>query len=245
VVGDVSVDSFVYGQVERISPEAPIPVLRVQRESVVLGGAGNVVQTSSRLWPRRYVGVVGHAQGVIQLPTNRVAAASRYLYYYRRLAPDEIKTRFVRDGNLLRADREVSAALLPETESQTLARVHSAIDGCDVIILSDYAKGVLTDLVLKEIIKLAKEKNKPILIDPKGRDFSRYHGAFMLTPNRKELHEATGLRSNPSRRGKSGAAAYRGARSGRGSCEAGRRRRLPRRQGRARPSLPRDSPRSL
>ncbi len=198
-VGDVMLDRFVYGQVERISPEAPIPVLRVQRESVVLGGAGNVVRNLVALGGYvDMVGVVGHDQAGYEV-AEQISSLPQVVSYMitDSARPTTIKTRFVADGQqLLRADHEVSAALSASVEDQTLSRVHSAIESCDAVILSDYAKGVLTDRVLAETIDLCKKANKPILIDPKGRDFSRYRGAFMLTPNRKELHEATGVAIN-------------------------------------------------
>ncbi|NTU76806.1 MAG: D-glycero-beta-D-manno-heptose 1-phosphate adenylyltransferase, partial [Alphaproteobacteria bacterium] len=108
--------------------------------------------------------------------------------------PTTLKTRYVADGQqLLRADYEVSTPASENMERQALQRVRGAIENCDVLILSDYAKGVLTNHVLAEIIKLARAKGRRLLIDPKGRDFSRYRGAYMLTPNRRELAEATGL----------------------------------------------------
>lgn len=195
-IGDVMLDRFVYGAVERISPEAPIPVLRVQREAVTLGGGGNVVRNVVALGGHvDMVGVVGNDQAGYDL-ANQVSSLPQVvsLMITDNSRPTTIKTRYVADGQqLLRADQEVSAPLSPQIEAQTLMRIRSAIDGCNVIILSDYAKGVLTDGVLREVIKMGAEKNKPVLIDPKGRDFSRYRGAYMLTPNRKELQEATGF----------------------------------------------------
>lgn len=195
-VGDVMLDRFIYGQVERISPEAPIPVLRIGRETVALGGSGNVVRNLVSLGGTvDMIGVVGHDQAGYSV-AEQIASLPQVVSYMITddTRPTTIKTRFVADGQqLLRADREINANISPETEEQTLLRLQGAIDGCDVIILSDYAKGVLTNTVLGEAIRLGREKKKPVLIDPKGRDFSRYRGAFMLTPNRKELHESTGL----------------------------------------------------
>ncbi len=195
-VGDVMLDRFIYGQVERISPEAPIPVLRIGRESMALGGSGNVVRNLVSLGGHvDMIGVVGQDQAGYSL-AEQISALPEVVSYMitDETRPTTIKTRFVADGQqLLRADREISANLSPEIEEQTLLRLRSAIDDCDIIILSDYAKGVLTNTVLGEAIRLGREKKKPVLIDPKGRDFSRYRGAFMLTPNRKELHESTGL----------------------------------------------------
>src|SRR5262249_8190514 len=108
--------------------------------------------------------------------------------------PTTLKTRFVADGQqLLRADLEINHAISEDMEEQTLQRVKGALDACSIIVLSDYAKGVLTNRVVAEIIKMAAAKKRKVLIDPKGRDFARYRGATMLTPNRRELSDATGI----------------------------------------------------
>lgn len=195
-VGDVMLDRYVYGQVERISPEAPIPVLRIQREAATLGGAGNVVRNITALGSQvDLVGVVGQDQVGYDLAKQITSLPQVTSYLLTdNSRPTTVKTRYVADGQqLLRADYEVSQPVSADMEQQTLLRVRGAADGCAVIILSDYAKGVLSRQVVGEIIKLAKEKNIKVLIDPKGRDFSHYRNAYMLTPNRKELSEVTGL----------------------------------------------------
>ncbi|MDD5585518.1 MAG: D-glycero-beta-D-manno-heptose-7-phosphate kinase [Alphaproteobacteria bacterium] len=195
-VGDVMLDRFVYGQVERISPEAPIPVLRSQREVITLGGAGNVVLNIAALGGQvDMIGIVGKDQPGYELE-ELVSALPQVTSYLLtdNSRPTTLKIRFVAGGQqLLRADHEVSNPLSANMEEQLLMRVRSAFPGSAVVILSDYAKGVLTDRVIAETIKLANKNNRPLLIDPKGRDFSRYRGAFMLTPNRRELADATGL----------------------------------------------------
>jgi len=196
-VGDLMLDRFVYGHVERISPEAPIPVLRAEREEVTLGGSGNVVRNIVTLGGHvDMIAVIGHDQAGYDL-SEHVSAMHQVVSYMLTdsTRPTTIKTRFVADGQqLLRSDREVTTPLSAHMEEQLILRVRAAIDGCDIVILSDYAKGVLTDRVIKEIISLSEAKGKRVLIDPKGRDFTRYNGAYLLTPNRKELSEATGLK---------------------------------------------------
>jgi len=195
-VGDVMLDRYVYGQVERISPEAPIPVLHTQREAVTLGGAGNVVRNIVSLGGQTdLVGVIGQDQAGYDLAKQLTSLPQVTSYLLTDASrPTTLKTRFVADGQqLLRADLEINQAISADMEEQTLQRVKGAIEGCRVIILSDYAKGVLTDRVVAEIIKLATASGRKILIDPKGRDFTRYRGAYMLTPNRRELADATGL----------------------------------------------------
>ena len=194
-IGDVMLDRYVYGHVDRISPEAPIPVLRVERESVTLGGAGNVARNIVALGGGvDFIGVIGSDQAGYDL-AKQVSALPEIASYLLtdRTRPTTLKTRYVANGQqLLRADMEVAAKVSEEMEEQVLMRAKGALAGCDVVILSDYAKGVLSPRVVAEIVKAAKAKGAKVLIDPKGRDFSTYRGATMLTPNRKELSEATG-----------------------------------------------------
>lgn len=195
VLGDLMLDRFVYGTVDRISPEAPIPVMRVQRETVALGGAGNVVRNLASLGAQvDVIGVAGQDQVGYELAKQFAALPGVTPMVLTDAArPTTLKTRYVSGSQqLLRADQETSAPLSPALEEQALMRVQSAMPGASVIILSDYAKGVLTDKVVTSVITLARAQNKRVIIDPKGRDFSRYRNAFMLTPNRKELAEATG-----------------------------------------------------
>jgi D-beta-D-heptose 7-phosphate kinase/D-beta-D-heptose 1-phosphate adenosyltransferase len=194
-VGDVMLDRYVYGQVERISPEAPIPVLHTQREAVTLGGAGNVVRNIVALGGQvDLVGVIGQDQAGYDLAKQLTSLPQVTSYLLTdNSRPTTLKTRFVADGQqLLRADLEVSQAISAEMEDQTLQRVKGALGSCQILILSDYAKGVLSNRVVAEIIALARAKGLKVLIDPKGRDFTRYRGASLLTPNRRELADATG-----------------------------------------------------
>jgi len=195
-VGDVMLDRYVYGQVERISPEAPIPVLHTQREAVTLGGAGNVVRNIVSLGGQvDLVGVIGQDQAGYDLAKQLTGLTQVAPYLLTdNSRPTTLKTRFVADGQqLLRADHEISQPISADMEDQILMRAKAALEGCNIIILSDYAKGVLTSRVVSEIIELARGKNRKVLIDPKGRDFTRYRGASMLTPNRRELQDATGI----------------------------------------------------
>jgi len=194
-VGDLMLDRYVYGQVERISPEAPIPVLHTQRETATLGGAGNVVRNIAALGGRvDVIGVIGQDQTgaditkiFAELPsvtTHLLADPSR---------PTTQKTRYVAGGQqLLRADHESAKPITADIEQKIIHAISTAIEASNVIILSDYAKGVLTPKVVSQAIALARATGKIIIIDPKGRDFGRYNGATYLTPNRKELSEAIG-----------------------------------------------------
>jgi D-beta-D-heptose 7-phosphate kinase/D-beta-D-heptose 1-phosphate adenosyltransferase len=194
-VGDVMLDRYVYGSVERISPEAPIPVLHTQRETVTLGGAGNLVRNIAALGGKiDIVGVVGAdpagadiAKTFAELPNVKahlLKDATR---------PSTQKTRYVAGGQqLLRADHESAKPVVVDMERKIISEVQAALGLCKAVILSDYAKGVLTPTVTAEIIRMARAAAMIVIVDPKGRDFNRYRGATYLTPNRKELSDAIG-----------------------------------------------------
>ena len=195
VVGDVMLDRYVYGQVDRISPEAPIPVIHVQREAAMLGGAGNVVRNLVALGGAvNLVAAVGDDQSgrdLVKLFSELPKTTSNLFTDTAR--PTTVKMRYVANGQqLLRADNELAQALSPAMDKDAISRVQGSVKTTKVIILSDYAKGVLTPNVIAETIKLAQTNNCMVLVDPKNRDFGRYRGAYMLTPNRKELSEAYG-----------------------------------------------------
>ena len=192
-VGDVMLDRFVYGHVERISPEAPIPVLSIERDISMLGGAGNVVRNliglgaaaefvsvvGRDLAGREITGLVGQLDGV---EPHLLTEAKR---------ETTIKTRYVAGSQqLLRADRETVTEIGSSTVDDIVRIVTSALDEAAVLVLSDYAKGVLTPAATQALIAAARKAGKPVIVDPKGHDYERYKGATLLTPNRRELSDA-------------------------------------------------------
>lgn len=196
-VGDLMLDTYVYGEVSRVSPEAPAIVIAARREEVLVGGAGNVAQNIASLGARCVcVGVVGAddagralANALGRRPDliqgNLVADAFR---------PTTRKTRFVSEHystHLLRADWEMTHPIAAAVENDVIAFAKAALPRVDAVVLSDYAKGVLTPAVIQAVIMEAGRLNKPVVVDPKGRDFGIYRGATLITPNRKELAEAT------------------------------------------------------
>ena len=194
-VGDLMLDRYIYGLVDRISPEAPIPVLHTRRETATLGGAGNVVRNIAALGGTvEVIGVIGQDQAgadIIIAFAEQPNVRTRLITDVAR--PTTQKTRYVANGQqLLRADREDPRPVSSAIEQQIIQDVTAALRDSKVVILSDYAKGVLTQNVVNEIIRLARAAGKIIIVDPKGRDFGRYQGATYLTPNRKELAEAAG-----------------------------------------------------
>jgi D-beta-D-heptose 7-phosphate kinase/D-beta-D-heptose 1-phosphate adenosyltransferase len=195
-VGDVMLDRFVYGEVVRISPEAPIPVLRVQRESAMLGGAGNVVRNLVALGCQpHFLSVVGDDPAGREV--SRLVGEHGDVDPLMVVEPDRqttIKTRFIGGTQqLLRADHETQCPLAISSRERLLAGAKLLIGKVGVLVLSDYGKGVLGGGLGQALIAMARAAGKPVVVDPKGSDYTLYRGATLITPNRKELHEATGL----------------------------------------------------
>ena len=197
-VGDVMLDRFIYGETKRISPEASVPILRVTRESSELGGAGNVVRNVVALGGGcAFVSVIGddRAGTAITQHFGRLPQVEPYV----RVSPERettVKTRFVSDDNghnLLRADRETTTPLTPKDAADLRQNAVAQVAEVDAVILSDYAKGVLTGDIAAAVIAAARKANKPVIVDPKGSDYSRYVGASVITPNRTELADATNM----------------------------------------------------
>jgi D-beta-D-heptose 7-phosphate kinase / D-beta-D-heptose 1-phosphate adenosyltransferase len=190
VLGDLMLDRFVYGSVERISPEAPIPIFAVERESAMPGGAANVARNALALGARVILsGVVGAdpaGQELLSLFTREPNATLDAIIAKDRRTT--VKTRFTAAGQqMLRADEEQRDLLDAAAEAKLLARWLPALETCNVIALSDYAKGVLTPGIIAQTIARARELRIPVIVDPKASDFKKYAGATMLTPNAKEL----------------------------------------------------------
>ncbi|HYD32720.1 MAG TPA: D-glycero-beta-D-manno-heptose-7-phosphate kinase, partial [Azospirillaceae bacterium] len=196
-VGDVMLDRFVYGSVDRISPEAPIPVLRITRTTAMLGGAGNVAANLAALGcAPHFVSVVGDDEAgsaVMRLMVeSQLADGSRMVTERERQTT--VKTRFFASSQqLLRADSETVTPISVQSAEAVLAAAKAGLADVGAVILSDYGKGVLSDALIARIIKAASEAGRPVVVDPKGDDYRRYRGATVITPNRKELAQATGM----------------------------------------------------
>jgi D-beta-D-heptose 7-phosphate kinase / D-beta-D-heptose 1-phosphate adenosyltransferase len=194
-VGDVMLDRYVYGTVERVSPEAPIPVLRVERETAMLGGAGNVIRNVLALGSRaRLIATVGDdAAGATARRLLAAEDGSAFALITDPTRQTSIKTRFLAaNQQILRADEETVAALAPGPRGALLEAVGTMLSDAQVVVLSDYGKGVLSSGIAAELIAAARMMGKPVIVDPKGREYARYAGASVVTPNRNELAEATG-----------------------------------------------------
>ncbi|WP_208544962.1 D-glycero-beta-D-manno-heptose-7-phosphate kinase [Mycolicibacterium neoaurum] len=194
VVGDLMLDRFVYGSIERISPEAPIPVLKSGDEKAMLGGAGNVARNIAALGSNPVlVGAVGHdneGQQIRETLCPDVGIDARLVVSNQN--PTTVKTRYVCEGQqVLRVDRE--ERLLDEQASKEISSTcANALTGADVLILSDYAKGVLTPETIEACIRAAKASGVPVIVDPKSRDFGIYRHADVITPNANEASISTG-----------------------------------------------------
>ena len=195
-IGDVMLDRFVTGDVKRISPESPVPVLLVTKREDIPGGAANVGRNIVSLGGKCVlIGAIGEDVAGREL-AELLAVGDRIVPDLVSIAmrPTAEKTRFVAQGQqLLRADREETAAIPPEAETAILDKVAGHIGDCRALVLSDYAKGVLTERVIVESIRLAREHNVPVIVDPKSPKLDRYRGATVVTPNSSETAAAVGV----------------------------------------------------
>ena len=195
-VGDLMLDEFVYGEVSRISPEAPTPVIAVKRTETMIGGAGNVARNLVALGTRCiFVGVVGSDEAGTAL--TQALSANPLIEFHLVVDAGRLTTRKVRfvsehhSTHLLRADWEMVQPIDAASEDALTSHVVKAMPRAGAVVLSDYAKGALTPRVIRAVIDKAHELGKPVVVDPKGRDYTIYKGATLITPNRQELADAT------------------------------------------------------
>jgi D-beta-D-heptose 7-phosphate kinase/D-beta-D-heptose 1-phosphate adenosyltransferase len=196
-IGDVMLDRFVYGAVDRISPEAPIPVFLIEKQKKMLGGAGNVVANMAALGIKATLlsvaGADTEARDVGDLLQEQGVTAQLFTAHDRGTT---VKTRYVGGGQqMLRVDQEKSAPISAALEDQIISAAQKMMVAVGAVVLSDYKKGVLTDRVVREVIDAARRLGKPVIVDPKGENFARYRGASVITPNRKELEAAAGIKA--------------------------------------------------
>jgi D-beta-D-heptose 7-phosphate kinase / D-beta-D-heptose 1-phosphate adenosyltransferase len=196
-IGDLMLDDFVYGEVSRISPEAPAPVIAVRRNERVIGGAGNVARNIASLEARCiFIGVVGDDEGgeTLRKAFDEFGRLIEPNLVIDRARPTSRKVRFVSEHfstHLLRADWELAKPVGADIEAQLIDRVTTALPQAGAVVVSDYAKGVLTQRVIRAVLDHASNLGLPVIVDPKGNDFAVYRGATIIKPNRKELAEAT------------------------------------------------------
>ncbi len=196
VVGDAMLDRYVYGAVRRVSPEAPIPILSVERDVAMPGGAGNVVRNLTALGAAvAFVSVVGDDQAGSDL-TGLIGGQPNVEPWLlvQGGRTTTTKTRYIAQGQqLLRADHEETQPIHAKLAERLVRITQDALAATTVTVLSDYGKGVLAGDVPARIIAVARATGRRVIVDPKGSDYSRYAGADIITPNRRELVEATGM----------------------------------------------------
>src|ERR1700689_1332331 len=200
-VGDLMLDECVYGEVSRISPEAPAPVIAVQRSETNIGGAGNVARNVASLGARCiFVGLIGEDKAGAKLKAalaqeNRIES----VLVADPARPTTRKVRFVSEHfstHMLRADWELASRASAGIEQKLIDAILPLLPRADIVLLSDYFKGVLTARVIRNVIDSAKKLGKPVIVDPKSANLAIYRGATLLTPNRREFAEATRSRAD-------------------------------------------------
>ena len=199
VVGDVMLDRYWWGSVTRISPEAPVPVVRMERTSLAAGGAANVAANIAGLGATPVLlGAVGDDDESLLVPDvlSEVGVSPGHLVTISG-RPTTVKTRIIAHSQqVARIDQESDAPLSANVENAVLEKFKALVTDCDAVVVSDYAKGLLTERIVSEIISISKGRNIPVLVDPKGKDYSKYSGATLITPNRREAADACGLEEN-------------------------------------------------
>ena len=194
IVGDVMIDSYLWGSVDRISPEAPVPIVSVNTREKRLGGAANVALNIKAMGATPFLVTVigsdsdgGEFEEILQgqkMPIDGLVKSDDRI--------TTIKHRIIASSqHILRVDQEEDHLLNHEERNALVSKVKALISKCDVLIFEDYDKGVLSDEVIKEITALAKENEVPIVVDPKKRNFLAYHNVDLFKPNLKELKEGT------------------------------------------------------
>jgi len=195
-VGDLMLDEFVYGEVSRISPEAPAPVIAVRRTETDVGGAGNVARNIASLGARCvFVGLIGEDEAgrTLQAELAREGRIESVLVCDPG-RPTTRKVRFVSEHfstHMLRADWEMAAPAAAEIEQKLIDAILPLLPRVDIVLLSDYAKGTLTARVIRNVIDGARKFGKRVIVDPKSANLAIYRGATLIKPNRKEFAEAT------------------------------------------------------
>lgn len=196
VLGDLLYDSFVYGDTHRISREAPVPILSEKRRTAMLGGAGNLARNLSSLGAEvRLISVAGtDADGDAAIDLVKAACGDAEGVVRTPARPTPSKIRYVSNNQqMFCVDRDPTEMIRSDTVSELLNHIKNEIEDSDILIVSDYGRGVVTRELVQAAIALAREAGKPVSVDPRGHDYSRYDGASIIKPNAGELEAETGL----------------------------------------------------
>jgi len=196
IVGDIMLDRYWWGNVSRISPEAPVPVVTLDKTSLLAGGAANVAANVAGLGAKPYlVGIIGEdAEAEMLSEVLLEANISTSFLIPLKNYQTTVKTRIVaHNQHVVRIDQENTRDLSREEEQVIFKKIETVIDEIDIFIISDYAKGLISENLVKRLITKTVSKQKKILVDPKGKNYSKYKGATLLTPNQREAVQATNL----------------------------------------------------
>jgi len=194
VIGDLIIDQYLWGNCERISPEAPVQVINVEKENTLLGGAGNVVNNLKTLGAKvDVISVVGDNQTSDTLKglLADIEVDTKYLVPQKNRINSKKSRIIASQQQVVRYDHESTEEIDIKSQNLILDIFKKIAKDYDGVLLSDYGKGVLTNKLTQSLIKTANKNNKKVLVDPKGLDYSKYKGAYLLTPNKKEASEAT------------------------------------------------------
>ena len=198
VIGDLMIDHYLWGSCDRISPEAPVQVIDIHNETKVLGGAGNVINNLLSLGADVGVlSVVGDDEVAEEVKYLIDATDAKSYLILQKGRKTSKKTRVMASkSQVVRYDHESKNNISFDSTDKMYAKLQQIINGYDLILISDYGKGVLTNDLTQRIIKIAKKNDKKVIVDPKGENYAKYSGAYFLTPNKKEAEIATGIKIN-------------------------------------------------
>ena len=194
VIGDLMIDHYLWGSCERISPEAPVQVINVNNESTFLGGAGNVINNLKALGANvDVISIVGECDISDELKglLDDIEVDTKYLFIQQDRITSKKSRIIASQQQVVRFDRESTNEINNKSQNHILDTFTKIIANYELVLLSDYGKGILTNKLTQSLINVANKYGKKVLIDPKGHDYSKYKGAYLLTPNIKEASEAT------------------------------------------------------
>ena len=197
IIGDLILDEFIWGKVERISPEAPVPVVRVDRESFMPGGASNVANNITSLEGKAdLVGIIGSDEWgrILKKELDKRGVITDGIIQ-DKARPTTLKSRVIaHKQQVVRIDKEMVSSISKRALTKILNYVKKRIRDIDILIIEDYGKGVITPELLKKVVPLARRYKKAIVVDPKEDHFTFYKGATLVTPNAAEASEVTGIK---------------------------------------------------
>ena len=194
VIGDLMIDHYLWGACERVSPEAPVQVVNIDNESTLLGGAGNVINNLKALGANvDVIGIVGECEISDKLKglLDDIEVDTKYLFIEQDRITSKKSRIIASQQQVVRYDRESTDEINNKSQNHILDTFKKIIANYELVLLSDYGKGILTNKLTQSLINVANKYGKKVLIDPKGHDYSKYKGAYLLTPNIKEASEAT------------------------------------------------------